>query len=67
MTVTTVTVVTLPISMRFLCDGPLLGSAIYRHTYRHRAKPFSMPFSRRCDARDACDGEMQVFSKGPRL
>jgi hypothetical protein len=43
--VMTVTVVTLPTPMRFLSDSPLSGSAIYRHTYRHREKPFSMRFS----------------------
>jgi len=43
--VMTVTVVTLPTPMLFLNDSPLSGSAIYRHTYRHREKPFSMRFS----------------------
>jgi hypothetical protein len=40
-----------------------VGSAIYRHTYRHREKPFSMRFSTWCDGRDACDGRFQAFSR----
>jgi hypothetical protein len=50
--VTTVTVVTLPMSRGFLRDGPLLGSAIYRH----REKPFAMQFFEWCDDCDGRDG-----------
>jgi hypothetical protein len=50
--------------MRFLSDSPLSGSAIYRHTYRHREKPFSMRFSEWCDDDDARDGELQGESCG---
>ena len=59
--VRTVTVVTLPTPMQFLSDGPLPGSAIYRHAYRHRDKPFTMRFSERRDGRDACDGGLLEY------
>ena len=57
--VTTVTVVTLPISRGFLRDSPLLRSTIYRHP----EWPFSMQFSEWCDSRDACDGCLRVVSR----
>jgi hypothetical protein len=62
--VTIVTVVTVPISKRFFCDGTLLGSIIYRHAHRHSEKRLDMRFSEWCDARDACDGGLRMFSRG---
>ena|SRR5829696_1536134 len=59
----TVTVVTLPIPRALHCDGPLVGSAIYRHTYRHREVPFFMRFFEQRDGRDACDGRLRAYSK----
>jgi hypothetical protein len=40
-----VTTVTLPLSRGVLGDDPLLGSTIWRHTYRHKEKPVSIRFS----------------------
>ena len=57
--VTTATVVTLPRSKEFLYDGPLLGSA----TYRHREKPFSMRFSEWRASRDACNSSLRAYSR----
>ena len=44
-----------------------VSSSHHRHNYRHREKGLDMRFSERCDARDACDGGLWVFSKGGRL
>ena len=64
--VTTVTVVTLPISTGFLV------TVLYREVYvlshlSSQRKPFSMRFSERRDGRDACDDLLRGFSRRWRL
>jgi hypothetical protein len=62
-----VTVVTIPISMRFACDGPRWAWAspsLHRHGGRHEGNGLDRRFSRRRDGDDACDDDLWAFSKG---